>query len=200
MRETTSMNEIVVAAISLVVIFFLVAQIRFIRRLLNRRKNNENVPGVLFLSDALSGCFLCLDCCADSSTGMGSGDPDNDAHLEAFSGKPPDELEIKKALEDKKRTSVSLTVEEEISKIMNIVSKREKTSIFYISNLTSIPEIRIVSILRDDPDYEIEKEYVLNKQMLTKEEPKEQICPECNSPIKPGKKYCGACGFELKLK
>ena len=194
------MNEIVAAVISLVVIFFLVAQIRFIRRLLNRRKNIENVPGVLFLSDVLSSCFLCLDCCAGSSTSMGSGDPDSDAHLEAFSGKPPDELEIKKALEDKKRTSVPMTVEEEISKIMNIVSKREKTSILYISNLTSIPWGRIANILGDDPDYEIENEYVINKQILAKEEPKEQICPECNSPNKPGIKYCGTCGLELKLK
>jgi len=124
-------------------------------------------------------------------------DPDSDAHLEVFSGKPPDEIEIKKALKSKKSIDVSLTVEEEISKVMDIVSKRDKTSLLYINNITSIPTERIVNLLIDDPDYEIKNEYVLNKEMLIKEELKKLICPECNNPIELGAKYCSTCGLEL---
>ena len=200
MRETTSMNEIVATAITLFVLFFIVAQIRFIRRLINRRKNNESIPGGLLLSDVFTGCFSCMECCGSFENVGNYSDPDSDAHLESFSGTPPDEIEIKKALEDKKRTSVPLTVEEEISKVMDIVSKRDKTSLLYINNITSIPKERIVSLLIDDPDYELENEYVLNMKMLIKEETKKLICTECNNPIKPDVKYCGTCGFELKLK
>ncbi|MHA1740196.1 MAG: hypothetical protein ACTSXA_11045 [Candidatus Heimdallarchaeota archaeon] len=194
------MNEIVATAITLFVLFFLVAQIRFIRRLINRRKNNESISGGLLLSDAFVGCLSCLECCGSVDTVGNYSDPDSDAHLEAFSGKPPDEIEIKRALEDKKRTSSSLTVEEEISKVMSIISKRDKTSLIYISNITTIAKQRIISLLITDPDYIIENEYVINMKMQAKAEPTKLICPECNNPVKSDIEYCTTCGFELKLK
>lgn len=194
------MNEIVATVLMLFAIYFLVVQIRFIRRLVNRRKNNETIPGGLLLAEAFTGCLSCMECCGDFEGAGNYSDPDSDAHLEAFSGKPPDEIEIKRALKENKTKSTPLTVEEEISKIISIISKREKTSLLYITNTTSIPKERIINLLITDSDYIIENEYVINMKMIVKEEPKKLLCPECDNPVKPGVRYCGTCGFEQKLK
>jgi len=192
-------NEIVATVLTLFVLFFLVAQIRFIRRLINRRKNNENIPGGLLLAEVLSGCFFCMECCGDIDV-INYTDSESDAHLEKFSGKAPDETEIKRALKDKKGTIIDSLSEEEKYKIKDLISKRQKTSLMYISNITLIPKERIITLLLDNSDFDIENEYIINKKLVVKDELTDEICPECNNPFKSSRKYCSTCGFEFKLR
>lgn len=196
------MNTLVLVTITFSLLLFLMIQIRFLRRFIRLKKSYGNLPGVLFLAEAIEGCSMCLDCCASSSStsiDLDLGRSDSDAHLEKFSGKPPEEYEIKKALEDSKKTDrSSLSAEEEQTKVKDLVSKRQKTSMMYISNITSIPQERIIEIILADPDFIIEYEYVLNQKLLAKKEIPKELCPICKTPFEPSHEFCANCGNILK--
>ncbi len=200
MREIIPMKTLVIVTITFSLLFFLMIQIRFLRRFIRLKKSYGNLPGALFLAEAIVGCCMCLDCCASSSsTSIDLGSSDSDAHLEKFSGKPPEEYEIKKDLEDRKKTEKGyLSAEEEQTKVKDLVSKRQKTSIMYISNITLLPQERIIEIILDDPDFIIEYEYVINKKLLMKEEIAKRICSICNTPFEPSHEFCSNCGYVLK--
>ena len=194
------MNTLVIVTITFTLLFFLMIQIRFLRRFIRLKKSYGNLPGALFLAEAIVGCCTCLECCASSSsTSIDFGGSDSDAQVEIHSGKPPEEYEIKQALEDRKKTERgSLSAEEEQTKVRDLVSKRQKTSIMYISNITLLPPERIIEIILDDPDFIIEYEYVINKKLLMKEEIAKRICSICNTPFEPSHEFCSNCGNVLK--
>ncbi len=196
------MNTLAIVTITFTLLFFLMIQIRFLRRFIKLKKSYGNLPGALFLAEALiEGCCCALECCASSSSSIdfdlgGSG---SDAHVEIHSGKPPEEYEIKKALEDKKKTEKgSLSAEEEQTKVKDLVSKREKTSLMYVSNITLLPQQRIIEIILDDPDFIIEHEYVVNKKFFAIEETTKKLCSICKTPYEPNHEFCSNCGNILK--
>lgn len=104
----------------------------------------------------------------------------------------------------------SLSMEEAKVKVIDLVSKRQKTSIMYVSNRTLLPEGRIIEIILEDPDFMIEHEYVINKKMPAKREIKTQemkrieekiaagFCPVCDTPLDPSWEFCSNCGYVLK--
>ena len=211
------MNGVIIIAIVFSALAFLIIQIRFFRRFIRIKKSYDHLPGVLFLAEAIGyGCCMCLECLSESSTGASLGDSDGDAHLEKYSGKPPDEYEIKKALEDKKKgdngylSVESPLTEEEKSKVIDIISKRQKTGVLYVSNRTKIPEERIIEVITEDPGFVLDNEFIINKKLLEKEELKsrelkevkekiaEGFCPVCNISLEPDWDYCGNCGYILK--
>ncbi|NHJ31638.1 MAG: zinc ribbon domain-containing protein [Asgard group archaeon] len=203
------MNYVVIAVTIFSSLIFILIQIRFIRRFLRIRRNYENLPGVLFLAEAIGeGCF---DCCAAATEDVIRPDYSSDEHLTKYSGKPPEEHEVKLALDEKRKAVKSYqSVEEEQNKVFEIISKRQKTGILYISNLSSLPKERIVEILADNPDFAIEDEFVINKKLLEKEELKSKelkeikekmaqgFCPKCNFSLEPEWDFCGNCGYILK--
>ncbi|MHA1532090.1 MAG: hypothetical protein ACTSR6_08840 [Candidatus Heimdallarchaeota archaeon] len=194
------MNKLVIVTITFTLLFFLMIQIRFLRRFIRLKKSYDNLPGALFLAEAIGyGCCMCLECCASSSTSINFGGSDSETRYDIHSGKPPEEYEIKVALEDSKKTDRgSLSAEEEQTKVKDLVSKRQKTSIMYVSNRTSIPQERIIEIILDDPDFMIEHEYVVNKKLLMKEEIAKRICSICKTPFEPSHEFCANCGNILK--
>ena len=194
------MNTLVIVTITFSLLFFLMIQIRFLRRFIKLKKSYGNLPGGLFLAEAIVGCCMCLECCASSSsTSIDLGGSDSDAQVEIHSGKPPEEYEIKKALEDRKKTEKGyLSAEEEQTKVKDIVSKRKKTSLMYVSNITLLPQERIIEIILDDPDFIIEYEYVVNKKFLAIEEMTKKLCPICKTPYEPSHEFCSNCGNILK--
>jgi hypothetical protein len=193
------MNGVIIITLASATFVFLIIQIRFIRRYIRIKRSYNHLPGVLFLAEAIGeGCFLCFDCCLWASGESDNVDILGGEHLEKYSGKPPEEYEVQLALEGKKKADRdSLSPEEEQTKVKNLVSERQKTSIMYISNITSLQKQRVIEILLADPDYIIEHEYVINKKLLPKEEkiPLES-CPQCENPVKPNWEYCSNCGYD----
>jgi len=194
------MNTLVVVTITFTLLFFLMIQIKFLRRFIRLKKSYGNLPGALFLAEAIGyGCCMCLECCASSSTSIDFGGSDSETRFDIHSGKPPEEYEIKQALEDRKKTERGyLSAEEEQTKVKDLVSKREKTSIMYISNITLLPPERIIEIILDDPDFIIEYEYVINQKFLPKKEITKDLCPICKTPFEPSHEFCANCGNILK--
>ncbi|MCK5185406.1 MAG: zinc ribbon domain-containing protein [Candidatus Heimdallarchaeota archaeon] len=202
-------------AITLIAFFstlLLLVQIRFFRRLRKLKSNYNGIPGVFFLSDALDGFLSFLNCCGEAT------EPEMDFKTDF----EHDEEKTKKALvEYKARTRQSkktegltekrsLSMEEEKVKVIDLVSKRQKTSIMYISNRTLLPNEIIIEIISEDPDFIIEDEFVINKKMPVKRTIKTQemkriedkiaagFCPVSGTPLKPDWEFCANCGYVLK--
>jgi hypothetical protein len=162
------------------------------------------MPGFLFLAEALGEglcyCFLC--CCSEAvepevTDFKADFEYDEEKTKTALDEYKASIKESKKADELEEKTFLS--IEEEIKKVMDTVSKREKTSILYISNITSLPKQRVIEIILKDPDYRIEHEYVLNKKLLSIEEKFSiEKCPKCGNHMKPDWLYCPNCSYVRK--
>jgi hypothetical protein len=186
------LNDVSIAAFTVFLVFFTAAQIRFIIKIIKQRNTNLINIGVLFF-EGIGACC----CLASSGISFGSRPTDSESgdHLESFTGKPPDELELKQALStEKKKVRIELTDEEKIQKIKEVLNQREKTSVLYVSNLTLIPAQKIISLLTNDPDYILVDEFIFRNVLIEKITPNENICSICKNPIKPGQKYCSSCG------
>lgn len=207
------MKEAIIAAVTFLLTLFLLAQIRFFKRLRKLKKNYNGIPGAFFLSDALDGFLSFLSCCSEAS------EPEV---IEFKADFEHDEEKTKKALDDYKvRTKRSkktegltekgsLSLEKEKVKVIDLISKRHKTSIMYISNITSLPKERIIEIILEDLDFMIEHEYVINKKIPATREIKTKemkriedkmakgFCPICDTPLKPDWEFCSNCGYVLK--
>lgn len=195
------MNVLLIVSVTFSTLVFLIIQIRFLRRFLRIRRNHSHLPGVLFLAEAIGeGCILCMDCCLWSSGESDRVDVLGGEHLEKYSGKPPEEYEIQLALDEKKKSDTTYqSSEEEQAKIKELLSKRQKTSIMYLCNITSLSKQKVIEIILAEPDYTIEHEYVINKKFLPKEEEKAiESCPQCVNPVKPNWEYCSNCGYVRK--
>lgn len=206
------MNEAIITVIAFFSILFLLVQIRFFRRLRKLKNNYNGIPGVFFLSDALDGFLSFLNCCGEAT------EPEMDFKADF----EHDEEKTKKALaEYKARTKQSkkteglsekssLSMEEAKVKVIDLVSKRQKTSIMYISTRTLLPNEIVIEILLEDPDFIIEDEFVINKKMPAKRVIKTQemkriedkiaagFCPVCGTPLDSSWEYCSNCGYVLK--
>ena len=108
--------------------------------------------------------------------------------------------------------------EEEKRKIIELVSKKQKTSLQWISTIAMIPIETVIEILTKDPNFVIKDDYVLIQKIQAKREstipedrresPQELreikkklaqgICPICNTPFESGHEFCSNCGYLLK--
>ena len=194
------MNAEAITLLAFLSILFLLSQIRFIRRFISIRRRYENLPGVLFMAEAIGeGCSLCFDCCASGAEEI---EPDvisfevDFEHDEEKREKAISELKAETRESERAEALMERShfdVVEEKMKVIDLVSKRQKTSILYVSNITKIPKERIFHIITENPDFTIENEYIINKRLIT-----DTFCPECKNPVKPGLEFCTACGFKLK--
>lgn len=206
------MNEAIIAAVTFFLTLFLLVQIRFFKRLRKLKNNYNGIPGVFFLSDALDGFLSFFNCCGEAT------EPEMDFKADF----EHDEEKTKKALaEYKARTKQSkkteglsekssLSMEEAKVKVIDLVRKRQRTSIMYISTRTLLPNERVIEILLEDPDFIIEDEFVINKKMPVKRTIKTQemkriedkiatgFCPVCDTPLDPSWEYCSNCRYVLK--
>ena len=92
------MNTLVIVTTTFSLLLFLTIQIRFLGRFIRLKKSYDNLPGALFLAEAVfEGCCCALECCAETSTDLSQDRVDilGGEHLEKYSGKPPEEYEIK---------------------------------------------------------------------------------------------------------
>jgi len=116
------------------------------------------------------------------------------------------------------KVSKEKIIAEERSAIINKIPDVATISLSYLSKMTLIPEKRVIEILLDDPDYQIEEPFVINKKMLTEEQvikisssikaqiteeedelsPIYKLCLECQGLYKQGSEFCPNCGARLK--
>jgi len=120
-----------------------------------------------------------------------------------------------KRMEQKSKEKIDFSKEEE--KLMKLIYDKEKVSLWWLNNNSKIPAEMIKEMIERNPNYFIERDYVINKGLIlqkqgynleeigtTETEPdrsqllSEGICPYCKSPFKEGTDFCPNCGVELK--
>ncbi len=202
MREKFLLIGVIIATITLFLLPFLITRIKTYMKIRKLMKEFNNLPGILFLSDALDGLSSCASCCSEAT------EPEMtfEANFEQ------DEEKRKKALEEyetskkkMKKTKSIHSSDMEKKLVMDIIRQREKTGIVFISTRTKIPQEKIIEIINENPDYFIENEYVLKKKKLAEVTIREKdveitkkICPNCDTPIEAGWDHCSNCGVRLK--
>ncbi len=219
MRENASMTE---KALALLVFFFtlsLFAQIRFLLRWRKMKKFKGNFPGIVLADIPIEGLLCCAQCGCECLSSVGAiRDYAKQEMEDSDSRKPESKPPIGRRRGYRKRVRQLYKRERERRRIIKLASKKEKTSIDWISKKASVPKERIVEILSRDSDYSIDDAYVLNKKLISKEEQadlfekireiniqadKERklaqgICPRCNNAIEINSEQCTKCGYKLK--
>jgi len=203
------MNDAIITAAVFFLLFVMMAQIRFLR--LIRKMTDKKITGGLFLADILGCCRETCEIYVERSTDREVWKKKSLEDMGYVEERAPDDYEIKSAIEESKRKEeMDYQSEEDKNKVKDLLSKRQKTSIMYISNRTLLPKERIIEIILEDPDFIIEHEYVINKKMPAKRVIKTQemkriedkiaagFCPVCDTPLDSSWEFCSNCGYVLK--
>jgi len=212
------MNETIIIVLVIGVPFFLFSQIKFIIRLIKRRRNPEYIPRVLFSFEGICEMLLCFgQCCGDLSC------YEQDRRTRRRKSdirtvkKEFKEQNLYRKTERRTTSSVDSNLDEK-TRIINSMADLKKVSLIYISNRTSIPIDRVAYILAKDPNYLIQGNFVIDRSKITYEELGETInvigreqdmrnlgegaladgiCSECFSFYEQGTDFCPNCGSKL---
>jgi len=198
-------SDAIITGAVFLLLLFMMAQIRIIRLL--RKMSDRKISGGIFLVDVLGCCCESCEICYDRSTDRDVWKKKSMEEMGYVEERAPDEYEIKTVLEasqQKEEINYQSEVEEQI-KVLDLVSKREKTGIMYVRNKTKLPKERIIEIIDSNPNFFIENEFILKKKKLAEVTMKEitdsitkKNCPNCNTPIEAEWDYCSNCSSPLK--
>lgn len=205
------MYEILKAFICFILPLILFQQIRFLIKF--RKRNSQKINGELFITEELEDC--CCSCfarsCCDIHPRHIKSSKEIREDLETVEEKLPDEYEMKKALE--KSETTYLSEEAERKKIIDLIGNKQKVSLLYLCNRSSLPKQRVIEIVLQETNFRLEGEYLIDisasamegtweissdqEKKGREEKIAEGICPECNNPIDPSSEYCKSCGYKI---
>lgn len=188
------MNSESIAILALFLSVILLVQLKFIIRYIKLKKISNNTPGALFLSSGLCDLLCCafddaacdICCCCASAINTDSSESEHEERVRSQRIKDRREKEKRSRAASRlsdiesKETKHSmdkdyfLLKQEQKNKIDELINKKQKTSLQWLSAVMVLPIDKVIQILYENPNYKIEDDFVINLKIQEKEDLKKE--------------------------